>query len=167
MVGGKGQGADADCSGSMRDAVTAPPRAHDSGTGGRAKKTHGGRAQVGGDGQRAGPQVGQRVGPQVARVLGDGNEAVNVYAGERVPGQNFDCYAVRYGHKRGVFMNWRDTQQQTVGYKGVSLCGAMSVDDAVHYVRHGGGGSFGYERGGENGGGGSGGGSGGGGGNSS
>ena len=33
----------------------------------------------------------------------------------------------------------------------------MSVDDAVHYVRHGGGGSFGYERGGGNGGGGSGG----------
>ena len=47
------------------------------------------------------------------------------------------------------------------------ICGAMSVDDAVHYVRHGGGGSFGYERGGENGGGGSGGGGGGGGGNSS
>ena len=41
------------------------------------------------------------------------------------PGQNLYCYAVRYGHKRGVFMNWRDTQQQTTGYKGMSLCGAM------------------------------------------
>jgi hypothetical protein len=96
MVGGKAKvptlTAQATCA--MRRQLTESTRQRY----GRACEKKTGRAQVGGDGQRAGPQVGQRVGPQVARVLGDGNEAVSVYAGERVPGQNFDCYAVRYGH---------------------------------------------------------------------
>ena len=70
-------------------------------------------------------------------MVGDGNDAVKVYAGARVPGQRFDCYAVRFGRKRGVFMNWQDTQEQTTSYKGMSVCGAMSVNDAVHYVRCG------------------------------
>ena len=43
---------------------------------------------------------------------------VDVHAGERVPGQNYDCYAVRSGLKRGVFMNWKDVLAQTTGHKG-------------------------------------------------
>ena len=87
----------------------------------------GGRALAGGDGHRAGPRV--------ARVLGEGCEAVDVYDGERVPGQNFDCYAVRFGRKRGVFMNWADVLAQTTGYKGASSHCAMSPDDAAYFVR--------------------------------
>ena len=45
----------------------------------------------------------QAAAAQVTHVVGDGNDAVKVYAGARVPGQRFDCYAVRFGRKRGVF----------------------------------------------------------------
>ena len=65
--------------------------------------------------------AGVLLGPRGARGLGEVHVAVDVHAGERVPGQNFDCYAVRSGLKRGVFMNWADVLAQTTGYKGKSV----------------------------------------------
>ena len=62
--------------------------------------------------------AGVLLGPRVARGLGEVHVAVDVHAGERVPGQNYDCYAVRSGLKRGVFMNWEDVLAQTTGHKG-------------------------------------------------
>ena len=62
--------------------------------------------------------AGVLLGPRVARGLGEGHEDVDVHAGERVPGQNLDCHAVRSGLKRGVFVNWEDVLAQTTGHKG-------------------------------------------------
>ena len=126
MVGAKDHG-DADRTDSARAVATAVPGAQGSGAYGRTKNI--GRAPAAGDERRAGPRVEQ--------VLGEGREAVDVHAGERAPRQKPYCYAVRFGRKRGVFMNWADVLAQTTGYKGASIHGAPSLDDAAHFVRRG------------------------------
>ena len=88
----------------------------------------GGRALAGGD--------GHRTGPRVARVLGEGCEAVDVYAGERVPGRTSIATRCALGASAACMnMNWADVLAQTTGYNGASSHCAMSPDDAAYFVR--------------------------------